>query len=57
MVNQALLLGDAINHAYQAGGDEQTLRNVALAQRDALPENERAAFTDAIEMCGLVIDA
>lgn len=49
----AVELGTIINHAYQAGGDEATLREVARALCAELDASERASFTDAVEMCGL----
>lgn len=52
----ALDLGTIINHAFQGGGDEATLRAVALSIRVELDPSERDSFTDAIEMSGLWLD-
>lgn len=53
---KALDLGTIINHAYQAGENEATLRAVALSIRAQLDPSERNSFTDAIEMSGLWLD-
>jgi hypothetical protein len=52
-----ILLGSVINAEYQSGGDVDTLRSTARAIRAVLPEPEREALTDAVEMSGLWLDS
>jgi hypothetical protein len=55
-MTHAIAIATVLNHEYQAGGDEATLRAVARGIRLTLPESERAGFTDGVEMCGLWLD-
>lgn len=55
LMQLSVAIGTAVNHAYQSGGDEDTLRDVATAIRATLPESDQSAFTEAVEMCGLLL--